>query len=80
MIFNVPFSDKIKIYNPNYKDEYSFPRIEQNDKEIDFIFPFKSDFDTYIRIITHHIEQQEKFISINHKLIPKITENFVKKR
>jgi hypothetical protein len=78
-ILKYPSGDKKKVYIKNSDTGYSFPGIHQVDVSEGFEFSFKSDYENFLNITTPHIEQQNMFINIYEKLLPKIVEEYTSK-
>jgi hypothetical protein len=83
-ILKYPSGDKEKVYiSPT--QGYSFPGIHQVDMSTGFIFISEAEYlgdeknPGFLQIIDPHIEQQDNFINIYEKLLPRIVDDYVKK-
>lgn len=75
-ILKYPSGDPKKQWDP--QSAFSFPGIDVIAEGL-FIFPSKTDFEKYVKVITPYQRQQEKFFELYAKLIPTIGETYIKK-
>lgn len=73
-ILKYPSGDKNTIY-----PKYSFPGVDKISVYEGYEFISESEFENYLRIITPHQNQQERFIKIYEKMIPKLAEDYTDK-
>jgi len=75
-ILKYPSGDQKKQMDP--KSGFSFPGIDVVANGL-FIFPSKTDFEKYVKVIAPYQRQQDKFLELYTKLIPRIGETYLKK-
>ena len=78
-ILKYPSGDKNKIYDKTNKSSYSFPGVDQISVYDGYEFISESEYENYLRVITPHQDQQDRFIRIYEKMIPKLAEDYAGK-
>lgn len=78
-ILKYPSGDKTKVYDKSNKESYSFPGVDKISVYDGFEFISQSEYENYLRIITPHKDQQDRYIKIYSKIIPRLAEDYAGK-
>ncbi len=78
-ILKFPSGKKTETFKKDDPDSFSFPGIDQISMYDGYEFISESEFQNYLKIITPHQNQQDKFVSIYQQMIPRLKDDLIAK-
>jgi hypothetical protein len=77
-ILKYPSGNKDLRYGNTGESSYSFPGMDQIDAT-QYEFPSKTLFHSYMELMAPYIEQQDSFMELYERIIPRIGEDYIKR-
>lgn len=75
-ILKYPSGDETNVYKAGDKTGFSMPGVDKAGVDNGFEFISESDFEGYLKMLTPHQAQQDSYVRIYQKLIPKLAEDY----